>query len=178
MKKTGVRKIAGMILSAVYTVIAVLLQCSVFPRLRLLGAIPEITLCVTVCVACFEDARFSCVLAVCAGFLLDTVGSDRYTLSPFLFLLAAAFTILLRERINFNKALPCAIAGLTALTAGAVKTTLILAFNGAPVGAVIAKTVLPQLLYGVIVFIPVFLLAALHNRIFQGKADQEYRFAQ
>ena len=89
MNRTGAVSVVRKILTAVYTLAAVLLQCSVFPHLRLFGAIPELTLCVIVCVSCWEDEKFSCILAVCAGFLLDTVGSDKFTLSPLMFLLSS-----------------------------------------------------------------------------------------
>lgn len=164
-----------MILTAIYLFAAVLLQCSVFPHLRLLGAIPELTLCAVVCVSCYEDERFACVSAVAAGFLLDTVGADKFTLSPVLFLLAACLSVILSKRMFTVKIIPAAISGAAALTVGAVKTTLILVSKGAPLSAVIVKTALPQLLYGFIVFIFVFLLTALHYRIFKNSFDKKTR---
>ncbi len=171
MQKKNAAAVMRMILTAVYTAAAVLLQCSVFPHLRLFGAIPELTLCVIVCVSCWEDEKFSCILAVCAGFLLDTVGSDKFTLSPLMFLLSACVSILLAKRVFAGKLIPAVISGGAALAAGAVKTTLILAAKGAPVNAAILHTALPQLLYGAIVFIPVFLLSVLHFRIFRNSFD-------
>ena len=178
MHRISAAAAARMILTAVYTFIAVLMQCSVFPHLRFLGAIPEFTLCVIVCVSCFEDEKFSCILAVAAGFLLDTVGGDAYTLSPVLFLLAACFSIILSHRITTTKIIPAAISGGTALIVGAAKATLILAGKGAAFSAVIVKTALPQLLYGLIVLIPAFLLTALHYRVFRGSFEQSRRRAR
>ena len=156
-----------MILTSLYVFIAVIAQCSVFPHLRLFGVIPELTLCAVVCVACYEDERVSCIIAVCAGFLLDTVGGDRFTFSPFLFLLAAALSIVLSKHVFGRKILPALISGAAALTFGALKTAVILALSGAPFGSVIIKTALPQLLYGMILLLPVFLLTSLHYRIFK-----------
>ncbi|MBP5207006.1 MAG: hypothetical protein J6330_00945 [Clostridia bacterium] len=162
-------------LTAVYTVAAVLLQCSVFPHIRFLGAIPEITLCVIVCDSCFENEKFSCVLAVCAGFLLDTLGGDGLTLSPLFFLLAAAFSIFLSRRVYFSKVLPAAASGLAALLTGAAKTAVILSLRGAPFGAAVINSAMPQFVYGVIVFVPVFLLTLLHHRIFRDKEREGRR---
>ena len=171
MRRYNAAAVTRMILTAIYTAAAVLLQCSVFPHLRLFGAIPELTLCVIVCVSCWEDEKFSCILAVCAGFLLDTVGADKFTLSPRMFLLASCVSIILAKRVFSDKLIPAAISGGAALTAGAVKTALILAGKGAPVYAAILKTALPQLLYGAIILLPVFLLSALHFRIFKNSFD-------
>jgi len=177
MNRTGAVSVVRKILTAVYTLAAVLLQCSVFPRLRLLGAIPEITLCVIVCVSCFEDAGYCSVLAVCAGFVLDTLGSDRFTLSPLLFLLAAAFSIFIRERLWLHRSMLCLISASAAFALGGLKTFILLITRGAPAGPVLLHSVLPQILYGFIVFFPVFLLTWLHHRVFRGRSEQEYRSA-
>ena len=171
MRRINVAAVARMALTALYTFIAVLMQCSVFPHLRLLGVIPEFTLCVIVCVSCYEDERFCCVLAAVSGFLLDTVGADKFTLSPFMFLAAACVSIILSKRVFSGRILPPVISGAAALTAGAVKTTLILVSKGAALPAVILKTALPQLLYGAIVFVPVFFLTMLHYRIFRNSFE-------
>ena len=177
MQRINVAAVVRMVLTSLYTFFAVLLQCSVFPHLRLFGAIPELTLCVIVCVSCYENEKFACVLAASSGFLLDTIGGDRYTLSPVLFLAAACVSIILSKRISFAKFVPAAISGAAALTVGAVKTTLILISKGAPLSAVIVKTALPQLLYGTIVIIPVFLLTMLHCRLFRNSFEQPRRRA-
>ena len=173
MNRINAAAVLRMVLTAIYTAAAVLLQCSVFPHLRLLGAIPELTLCVIVCVSCWEDERFACILAAAAGFLLDTVGSDKFTLSPVLFLLAACVSVILAKRVFADKLLPAAISGSAALTLGALKTALILTGKGAAFFSALLKTALPQLLYGVIVFIPVFLLTALHYRIFKNSFNTD-----
>ena len=167
MRRYNAAAVTRMILTAIYTAAAVLLQCSVFPHLRLFGAIPELTLCVIVCVSCWEDERFACILAAAAGFLLDTIGSDKFTLSPLLFLLAACVSVILSKRVFAGKILPAAISGSAALTLGALKTTLILVGKGAAFSSVTVKTALPQFFYGAIVLLPVFLLSALHFRIFK-----------
>lgn len=177
MNRPSAASVVRMILTSIYTLIAVLLQCSVFPRLRLLGAIPEVTFCVVVCCACLEDPRFSCVLAVCAGFVLDTLGSDRYTLSPLLFLLAAAFAVFIKERVYLNGFVKCFAAGSAALLGGALKTFLILIIRGAPAGSVLTHTAIPQFIYGLLILLPVCLLALLHHKTFRPRAEREYRSA-
>ena len=171
MQRSNAAAIVRMILTAIYTAAAVLLQCSVFPHLRFFGAIPELTLCVIVCVSCREGEKFSCILAVSAGFLLDTVGADKFTLSPLLFLAAACVSIILSKRVFAGKLIPAAISGGAALTAGAIRTTLILVGKGAPLYAVLLKTALPQFAYGAMILLPVFLLSALHYRIFKNSFD-------
>ena len=155
------------IITSIFVFASVIAQCSIFPHLRFFGAIPELTLCSVICVACYENERVSCITAVCAGFLLDTVGGDRFTFSPFLFLLAAALSILLSKHVFRRKILPALICGTTALTLGALKTAVILALSGAPFGAALLKTALPQFIYGMILLLPVFLLTALRYGIFK-----------
>jgi rod shape-determining protein MreD len=172
MSRPGFPAILRMTLTAIYTFIAVLIQCSVFPHLRIFGVIPEFTLMVIVCVACREDEKFTSVLAVCAGFLLDTVGSGGFTLSPLLFLLAAAVSIAIKDAFR-NKFAPSLISEAAALTAGAVKTLVLLCIKGAPFAAALAGTVLPQMLYGAIVFFPAYLLTALHYTVFRKSLAQK-----
>ncbi len=176
MQRVSFAAVLRVILTFLYVALSVILQCSVFPYLRLFGVIPEFTLCAIVCVACCEDERVSCILAVCAGFLLDTVGGDKYTLSPFLFLLAAALSIILSKNVFSKKILPALISGVTALTVGALKTTLILVISGAPFIPALIKTALPQFVYGMILLLPVFLLTALHYRIFKNSLQSKQGF--
>lgn len=178
VQKASFSAVARMILTAVYTFAAVIMQCSMFPHLRLFGVIPELVLCVIVCVSCFENEKFCCVLAVCAGFLLDTAGGDLYTFSPVIFLLAACLSIVISKRVFSRKLIPASISAAAALTAGAAKTYIILLGSGAPALPALLNTALPQLLYGAIIFMPVFLLTALHHRIFREKNDQVRKFAR
>lgn len=164
-----------MILTTVYTLIAVLMQCSVFPHLRFFGAIPEITLCVIVCVSLWEDEKFCCILAVAAGFVLDAVGADSFTLSPVFFLAAACVSIILSKNVFSGKVIPALISGAAALTAGAVKTSLILVGKGAVLQSVMLKTALPQFLYGALILVFVFLFFKLHFRVFKNSFENVKR---
>ena len=171
MRRTGFAAVLRIILTSIYAVVAVIMQCSVFPHLRLFGMIPEFALCAVVCIACFEDEKVSCILAVCAGFLLDTMGGGTFTLSPLLFLIAAALSVFLSKYVFNRSFLSAVISGTAALTVGAVKTSVILIISGAPFLPVLVKTALPQFLYGMILLLPVYLLAALHYRIFKNSFE-------
>ena len=173
MQRVSFSVVLRMILTTVYTFAAVLMQCSVFPYLRFHGAIPEVVLCAVVCVACFEKPGFSCILAVCAGFLLDTAGADKMTLSPLLFLSAACLSIILSGNVYSNKIIPAVISGSAALTLGGVRTALMLVHAGAPLSAVMVRTVLPQTAYGAVIFVLVFAVFSLHYRIFRDKDEKK-----
>ena len=174
MQRPGFSTVLRILLTSVYVMAAVIMQCSVFPHLRFFGMIPEFTLCVIVCVSCFEDEKVSCIIAVCAGFLLDTAGGGTFTLSPVLFLLAAGLSILLSKHVFARTFLPAVLSGTAALTVGAAKTALILVISGAPLAPVLLKTALPQFIYGMILLLPVYLLSALHYRIFRNSFESRH----
>lgn len=173
MHRISAKSVIRVVLTSIFTLAAILMQCSVFPHLRLFGAIPEITVCVLVCTACYENVRFSCILAVAAGFVLDTLGGDGVTVSPVIFLLAVLFTVFLSRRLLGKTFAACALSALAALFAGAVKSVVMLLYKGAsPFRTIVLKTALPQLLYGGIVFIIVFFIAKLYYRLLSVSDDE------
>ena len=169
MKKAAVYRGARIILTSLYLFIAALMQCSVFPHIRLLGAIPDFALCAVVSVSCFEEKRVLCVLAVAAGFLLDLAGGSAYVVSPVLFLLLGAAASAAVDKFPSLRSV-CALAVMLAGSAlSSVFSAVILSVRGAPFGDAVLHTALPQLLYSAIVFVPVYLLTKLHYTVFKNE---------
>ena len=171
MQKAAVYRYARIILCAVYLTAAALIQCSVFPHIRLLGVIPDIALCAVAAVACFEEPRVSCVFAVYTGFLLDVAGGAPYMISPVLFLLAAVISLAIRDRLPSMRLLSASAAALFCTLINCAVCAAILASKGAGLYEAALHTALPELLYSAIVFIPVYLLSKLHYTIFKNEKN-------
>lgn len=171
MQKAAVYRYARIILCAVYLTAAALIQCSVFPHIRLLGVIPDIALCAVAAVACHEEMRVSCVFAVYTGFLLDVAGGAPYMISPVLFLLAAVISIAFSHKFPSLKLTSALIAASFCETINCVFCAVILAAKGAPFAEAVLHTSLPQFLYTALVFIPVYLLVKLHYTVFKNEKN-------
>ena len=169
MQKAAVYRYSRIILCALYLTAAALIQCSVFPHIKMLGVVPDFALCAVACVSCFEEKRVCCILAVAAGFLLDTAGYARYMISPVLFLLSAVLAIVLSEKFPSLRFLSAAAASFSGALISGFFCAAILAKNGAAFHEAVAFTALPQLLYSMTVFIPVYLLVKLHYTVFKNE---------
>lgn len=172
MQKAVIAKYARIILCALYLAAAALMQCSLFPHFRLYGAVPDLVLCAIAAVACYEEYPVTCVYAVGAGFLLDTLGNMPFTVSPLLFLITAAIAMAISNKLPRHKIVSALIAALAGVACSCAVTAAILVGKGANAAAVTVHTALPQALYGVIVFVPVYLLTKLHYRIFGVKNEK------
>lgn len=167
MRKATIKATFRIALSSLYLLIAILLQCGLFPYFRLFGAVPCVVLCAVVCISVFEDERASCIMALAAGFLLDTVGGGSFTYSPLTFLLAASVSILFSRRLFRGRFLPAAASAAIAIICDSAINVALLLFSGAePFIKIAVGTGLPQILYGCLVFLPVWLLTLLHYKIF------------
>ena len=169
MQKAAVYRYSRIILCALYLTAAALIQCSVFPHIKMLGVIPDFALCAVVCVSCFEEKRVCCILAVYTGFILDTAGLAKYMISPLLFLLAAVFAMVLSEKLPSLRFLCAAAALLSGSLISSFFCAAVLSANGAAFSEAVAFSALPQLLYSVTVFIPVWLLSKLHYTVFKNE---------
>ena len=169
MQKAALYRYARIILSAIYLTAAALIQCSVFPHIRLLGVIPDFALCAVACVSCFEEKRVSCVFAVSVGFLLDVAGGAVYVFSPAVFLLVCAVALIIRDRLPTPRVVSAASAVLTGALITGVITAVILSAKGAPFSEAFIHTSLPEILYTAIVFFPTYLLTKLHYTVFKNE---------
>ena len=169
MKKAAVYRFARIILTAIYLFAAALMQCSVFPHIRLLSVIPDFALCAVVCVSCFEEKRVFTVLAVAVGFLLDIAGAATYVISPVLFLLSAVIACVMSEKFPSLRLLSAAAGTFFGSALSSVICAAILKTKGAPFFEAVLCTALPQLLYTAIVFAPVYLLTKLHYTVFRNE---------
>lgn len=168
MRKSNVKAAARVVLTSLYILIAVFLQTGLFPYFTLLGAVPNLVLCAVVCVSIFENERVSCITALLAGFLLDTVGGGA-TLSPLLFVLAASCSIFFSRKVLRPGITSAMLSAAAALAADALITALIIVVtqNGASFPSALLRSSLPGALYSAIVFFPTYLLTRLHYRIFK-----------
>lgn len=169
MKKAAVYRYARIILCAVYLAAAALIQCSVFPHIRMFGVIPDFALCAASAVSCYEENRVSCVLAAVTGFLLDIAGGAPYMISPALFLLASVIALAFSRKFPTLRFFSAATAALVCELISCAVCTVILSTKGAAFSDALAYTALPQLLYTVTVFIPAYLLVKLHYTVFKNE---------
>ncbi len=58
------------------------LQTSLFPRMRLLGAIPDLALCAVLCISYFCGRYTGGIVGIVAGFLVEALGSVGISLLP------------------------------------------------------------------------------------------------
>ena len=69
----------------IYSALTLLLcvtQCSFFSSLHILPATPDLVLGLVVCVLLFDSPKAATVVALCAGALLDALGTSGFFLSP------------------------------------------------------------------------------------------------
>lgn len=64
------------------TLLLCVAQCSFFASLHILPATPDLVLGLVVCVLLFDSPKAASVVSLCAGTLLDALGTSGFFLSP------------------------------------------------------------------------------------------------
>ena len=148
-----------------------LLQCSFFPELSFLPAIPNLTLGALVTVSLFDTRETALISAIASGFLLDTLGSSGLSLTPLFFLLIAAVFSGMAKKI-LPSFITYAVLMLPASFCGALYTLLMLKINGgtAPLGGLITSTLLPELILTLVFSLPLCIPAKLISRFVDAKS--------
>jgi len=155
-------------LSAVL-LLAVLLQTTVAPHLRLLGASPDFALILVVCVALAKGAETGAVLGFATGLLTAVALMEPLGLGAFVFVLVGYYAGRYAETAD----LPAGLAPLlTVFAATVVANTLVataqfLLAREVPMGFFLGRVLLPALVFNTLLAAPLYLLVRLW---LQGKA--------
>ncbi len=144
----------------VFTIIASMLMTVLFPRLTLIDTTPDLILAMVVASAMAEGERTAGVLGLCAGFVIDALGSTGLLLSP-LFYALAGYISGVCMKFFLRRNLPS--YGVYMLIAGlfrAAVTNISLQFSrpDCTVISAFADYLVPEYVCTVIFSLPVFLI--------------------
>ena len=169
-KKTAARTV----MSIFGAFICVMLQLTVFPYLRFFGCIPDITASYFICLSLFENEKTVCVLAVCAGVVLHSLGTWGISYYPLLFLLAVCLCLVLSNFFFKNGFLSVmCTASCTFVTEG-ILTAVFLMADGASYTDVFTGAVLPQFAYSLFCTAAVYPFCRLHGAVFGMRRKTDY----
>lgn len=148
----------------IFLLLAVTLQTSLFSRMRLFGAVPDMMLCAVLCISYFCGRYTGGIVGIAAGFLTDALGSTGISLLPFCYFLLGYFVghyargVSPKRFTNYVFFLAASLMYRAAVTV--VSASLSYEFLNLP--QLLLHAVLPELLYtaivGCILYAPVKLL--------------------
>jgi len=137
-------------------------ECSFFAQLYFLPATPDLMLGFVVAVAMLDSQHSAAVCGIGAGFIIDAVGATGISFSPLFYMLCGAFCAVLAKKM-----LPSFLSWLVELAIfSVVKGLYTLAglyysWSGAPIGTVLLRTVLPEIICTFLICLPIFFIVKL-----------------
>ncbi len=99
------KKIKIAIVSALYFLLIMsvgAIQVCIFPRFKFLGTVADAMLCTVVIVAFFSNEKEASIFGLCAGIVIEAMGSTGISLLPLIYFLTAYF-LGSAARYNHNK---------------------------------------------------------------------------
>ena len=162
------------VLSCLGVLACALLQVSVFPYMRFFGCIPDITAACLLCLSLFENEKTVCVLAVCSGFVLHSLGTWGVSYYPLLFLAAVCLCMVLSSVFFKNAFLSVMTAASFTFVAEGVLTTVFLMSDGASYTDAFVGAFLPQLAYSLVCTVAIYPLCKLHGFVFGVRRRSDY----
>lgn len=155
----------------VFLLLVAALQTSLFSRIRLFGAVPDVMLCAVLCISYFCGRYTGGIVGIAAGFLTEALSSTGISLLPFCYFLLGYFVghyarvVSPKRFTNYVFFLAAALLYRSAVTV--LSASLSYALFNLP--QLLLHAVLPELLYtaiaGCILYAPVKLL----NRVLPQK---------
>lgn len=152
---------------------AAMCQMSVFPYLKFFGCIPDITAASVICLAAYENEKTVCVLSVCAGFLLQSLGMEGVSYYPLLFLFAAALCLFFTRDLFHNRFVAVLCTAFCVYTIESIASVIILS-GKASYADIFTAVVLPQFVYSFVCTLAVYPLCKLHGAVFGIKRKSDY----
>ncbi|MBR2387765.1 MAG: hypothetical protein IKB02_03245 [Clostridia bacterium] len=137
-------------------------ECSFFAQLYFLPATPDLMLGFVVAVAMLDSQHSAAICGIGAGFIIDAVGATGISFSPLFYMLCGAFCAVLAKKM-----LPSFLSWLVELAIfSVVKGLYTLAglyysWSGAPIGTVLLRTVLPEIICTFVICLPIFFIVKL-----------------
>ena len=146
--------------------VAVLLQTTVAPHLRLLGAYPDFALIIVVCVALLKGSEIGAVFGFLTGMLTAIALMEPFGLSAFVFVLVGYFAGRYAETADlsagFAPLLSVFVATLVANVLFAMAQFLLA--REVPLGFFLGRVLFPSLVLNTLLAAPLYLLVRLWLR--------------
>lgn len=155
---------------AAVLVVAVALQTSVAPHLRLLGANPDFALIVVVCVALIKGSETGAVFGFLTGMITAIALMEPLGVAAFVFVLIGYFAGRYAETAD----LPAGFAPLLTAFVATLVANLLFALaqfllgREVPLGFFLGRVLVPSLVFNTLLAAPIYLLTRLWLK---GKAD-------
>lgn len=172
--KNTAKTVARTVLSCLGVLVCALLQVSVFPYLRFFGCIPDVTAACLLCLTLFENEKTVCVLAVCSGVILHSLGTWGVSYYPLLYLLAVCLCMVLSNVFFKNGFLSVMTAAACTFIVEGVLTTVLLMSDGASYADSFVGAFLPQLVYSLVCTAAIYPLCRLHGFVFGVRRISDY----
>ena len=150
----------------VVLLVAVLLQTTVAPHLRLLGAYPDFALIAVVCVALLKGSETGAIFGFLTGMLTAIALMEPFGLSAFVFVLVGYFAGRYAETADlpagFAPLLTVFVATLVAIVLFAMAQFLLA--REVPLGFFLGRVLVPSLVFNTLLAAPLYLLVRLWLR--------------
>jgi rod shape-determining protein MreD len=147
-------------------VVATLLQTTVAPNIRILGANPDFALIIVVCVALLKGSEIGAVFGFCAGTLVAIALMEPLGMSAFVFVLVG----FLVGRYAETADLSAGYAPLVSAFAATLLADVILAVaqfllaREVPLGFFLSRVLVPSLILNTLLAAPLYLVVRLWLR--------------
>lgn len=137
-------------------------ECSFFAQLYFLPATPDLMLGFVIAVAMLDSQHSAAVCGIGAGFIIDAIGATGISFSPLFYMLCGAFCAILAKKMLqgflswvVELAIFSVVKGLYTLAA------IYYSWTDAPFGAILLRTLLPEILCTFIICLPIFFIVKL-----------------
>ncbi len=161
-------RLLGNILLGIGLLCACLVQTSVFPYFKLLGAVPRPVLMMLVIYAPYVNRNLICTYAVFFGFLLGCLGGESVMIYPVSYLLAVCLSMVMAEVLNFMPILASLGTCLVGcICDGLVSCAVIMyRFSDTDFFSAFVGGALPATLYSLLIFLPIYAMCFIHRKLF------------
>ena len=172
--KNSTKTVLRTVISCLAVFVCTQLQVCVFPYLRFFGCIPDVTAACLICLTLFENEKTVCVLAVCSGVILHSVGTWGVSYYPLLYLFAVCLCMVLSNVFFKNGFLSVMTAAVCTFAVEGILTSVFLMSDGASYADAFTGAVLPQLAYSLACTAAVYPLCKLHGIVFGIRRKADY----
>ena len=164
----GAGTVKRIIIYGLMTLVLGCAQCAFFPILKICPSTPDLIMGMLLAIALWDSERSAAVVAVCAGFFIDAIGSSGLALSPIIYLLFVLLISFFSKKVlkSFMSYLLLLIP--TLLYRGAATYICIMAHQRAlPPLWVLSDIILPEALATGLLCLPIYLIVKLCSGILE-----------
>ena len=140
-------------------------QCAFFPMLSICPGTPDLIMGMLLAIALIDGAKSAAVVAVCAGFFMDAIGSYGLSLSPLIYFLFVLFISLFSGKVlkSFASYLLLLIPSLI-YRGAATYLCLLLRYLAIPPTSALTQIILPEALTTGLLCLPLYFIVKLCSR--------------